>query len=228
MKTGERRWRYVLELAVIVGITALSLSLMSANDAVDRGLVPKLFLVGRIAFLIVLCTWFLRRDGERWSSVGLRAPRRWWMVPLGAAGGFLLIIIVSVVMMNVILPAIGASVPKVQSTPTASEDFLEYLFWAFIVSWGTAAVGEELLARGFILDRVTKLLGSTGTTAVLSAVFLQAAIFGGFHIYQGVGGVLVTTAAGLVLGLVWFFSGRNLWAPILLHGTVDFLAANGL
>ncbi len=60
------------------------------------------------------------------------------------------------------------------------------------------------------------------------AVVLQAAIFGAFHIYQGIGGVLTTTAAGLVLGLIWLVGGRNLWACVLLHGFVDFLGANGL
>jgi membrane protease YdiL (CAAX protease family) len=96
------------------------------------------------------------------------------------------------------------------------------------VSWGSAAFGEELLARGFILDRLAKVIGGRQSPAFVAAVFLQAAIFGAFHMYQGIGGAIVTAAAGLVLGLVWLFGRHNLWPSVLLHGLVDFLAANGL
>lgn len=153
-------------------------------------------------------------------------------------GGFLLLIMMSTFMMRVLLPAIGAQPPQVRPTPTMHADLAEYLFWAIPVSWGSAAFGEELLARGFILNRIARIIGSskigsskTGsskTPAVLAAVFLQAAIFGAFHIHQGIGGALMTGAAGLILGLVWLGGGRNLWACFLLHGLIDFLAANGL
>jgi membrane protease YdiL (CAAX protease family) len=107
-------------------------------------------------------------------------------------------------------------------------DLEEYLFWAIPVSWGSAAFGEELLARGFILNRIGQVIGSLRTPAIAAAVVLQAAIFGSFHIYQGIGGALITGAAGLVIGLIWLLGGRNLWPCFLLHGLIDFLAANGL
>ncbi len=122
-----------------------------------------------------------------------------------------------------VLPAIGAERPQVILPPTIQEDRAEYLFWALAVSWGSAAVGEELLLRGFILDRIAKVVGSSTIPAMLIAIILQAAIFGAFHAHQGLGGVLLTGSAGLVLGLVWLTSGRNLWPGILLHGIVNSL-----
>jgi membrane protease YdiL (CAAX protease family) len=201
---------------------------MSAADAINAGIGPKLFLVARMAFLVLLCTWFLRRNGERWADFGLRRPRRWWMVPLLAAGGFLLLIMVSMFMMHLLLPAIGAKDPEVGRTPAMRADLGEYLFWAIPVSWGSAAFGEELLARGFILNRIGQVIGSSRTPAIFAAVVLQAVIFGLFHIHQGIGGVLMTGAAGLIIGLIWLVGGRNLWPCFLLHGLIDFLAANGL
>jgi len=213
---------------IVVACTALLLSVMSAADAINAGIGPKSFLLARMAFLVLLCTWFLRRDGERWADLGLRRPGRWWMVPLLAAGGFLLLIMVSMFMMHLLLPAIGAQLPQVRRTPTMRADLGEYLFWAIPVSWGSAAFGEELLFRGFILNRIGQVIGSSRTPAIFAAVVLQAAIFGSLHIYQGIGGVLMTGAAGLVIGLIWLVGGRNLWPCFLLHGLIDFLAVNGL
>jgi uncharacterized protein len=217
----------LVELTVVVACTALLLSIMSAADAINAGIGPKLFLLARMAFLVLLCTWFLRRDGERWADLGLHRPGRWWMVPLVVAGGFVLLIVASM-SMHVLLPAIGAQLPQVRRIPTMRADLGEYLFWAFLVSWGSAAFGEEMLARGFILNRIGHVIGSSRTPAIFTAIVLQAAIFGSFHIYQGIGGVLMTGAAGLILGLVWLVGGRNLWPCFLLHGLIDFLAANGL
>jgi membrane protease YdiL (CAAX protease family) len=201
---------------------------MSAADAINAGIGPKLFLVARMAFLVLLCTWFLRRNGERWADLGLRRPGRWWMVPLLAAGGFVLLILVSTFMMRFLLPAIGAQLPQTRPTPTMRADLGEYLFWAIPVSWGSAAFGEELLFRGFILNRIGQVIGSSRTPAIFVAVALQAAIFGSLHIHQGIGGVLMTGAAGLIIGLIWLVGGRNLWPCFLLHGLIDFLAANVL
>ena len=219
---------YLLQLAGVVVLTGVLLSTMSREDAVHGGVGPKLFLLLRMAFLVLLCTWLLRQTGESWTDLGLRRPRRWWTVPLSVAGGFLLLIVLSMLTTRLLLPAIGTAPPQVSVTPTMQVSVAEYLYWAVAVAWGSAAFGEELLARGFLLDRTAKVLGSTESPALLAAIVVQAAIFGAFHLYQGVGGMLVTGAAGLVLGLVWLGGGRNLWACIILHGTVNFLGASGL
>ena len=223
----KTRRHYLVELTIVVAFTVLVTSTMSAADAIDAGIGPKAFLLARMAFLVLLCTWFLRRNGERWADLGLRRPARWWRVPLLVAGGFLLVIMVSM-LMPVLLPAIGAPLPQVRGTPTLGADLWEYLFWAIPVSWGSAAFGEELLFRGFVLNRIGRSIGSLTTPAIVVAVVLQAAIFGSLHIYQGIGGVLITGAVGLVIGVIWLVGGRNLWPCILLHGLIDFLGANGL
>ena len=105
-----------------------------------------------------------------------------------------------------------------------SGDLPQYLFYGFVVSWGSAAFGEELLLRGFILDRIAKLIGSDRVPALLAAIVVQAALFGSFHFHQG-SNALVATVAGLVFGVIWLLGGRNLWACILLHGLVDFFTA---
>jgi hypothetical protein len=101
---AKTRWHYLLELAIVVACTALLVSIMPAADAINAGWGPKSFMLARMAFLVLLCTWFLRGNGERWADAGLRRPGRWWMVPLLVAGGFLLFIMVSM-FMNLLPPA---------------------------------------------------------------------------------------------------------------------------
>lgn len=216
---AHQRRRYLLELAAVVVSLGLALAAMSAHDAVNAGAGPKLFLLLRMAGLVLLCTWLLRRDGERWMDVGLRRPRRWWIVPLAMVGGFAAVLVAT----GIVLPALG--VPAYVSTrPSTSGDLAEYLYWAIPVSWGSAAFGEELVLRGFVLDRIQKAIGTPGLAATLTAIVLQATIFGAFHVHQGVAGVVLTGTIGLVLGLVWLAGGRNLWACILIHGLINLIS----
>jgi uncharacterized protein len=219
------RWHYFLQFAAVVALLGSFQFVMSAGEVVGRGAGPKLFQLLRMAFLVLLCTWLLRRGGEHWADVGLRRPPRWWMVPLLTAGGFVLLIVLSSVMYQVILPAVGAPPPELSAGRAIRGDLAEYLYAAIPVAWGSAAFGEELVTRGFLLDRIAKVIGSPGTPALLAAIVLQAALFGAFHLYQGIGGALLTGAVGLLIGLIWLWGGRNLWACILLHGLVDFIAA---
>jgi len=221
--SASPRWHYLLQLVAVVALLGLFLSLMSASEVVDGGAGRKLFLLGRMAVLVLLCTWFLRRGGERWADLGLRRPRRWWVVPFLVVGGFVLLLVLSRVIRDVILPAIGAPPPQLGSSLVRPGDLAEYLFLAIPVAWGSAALGEELVIRGFLLDRIVKVIGSPGMPAHLVAILCQAALFGSFHLHQGIGGVLITGMVGLVLGLVWLLGGRNLWACILLHGAVNFI-----
>ena len=225
LPSATPRWRYALQAAVVVTLIGIFLFVMSPSDVVGRGAGPKLFLLLRMAGLVLLCTWLLRREGEHWADVGLHRPRRWWMVPLLAAGGFVLLVALSSAMYQVILPAIGAQPPQLSAGRVIRGNLAEYLYAAIPVAWGSAAFGEELVVRGFLLDRIAKVIGSSGTPTYLAAIVLQAALFGAFHFYQGIGGALLTGAVGLLIGLVWLVGGRNLWACILLHGLVDFVSA---
>lgn len=223
--SASPRWHYFLQFAAIVALLVSFHLVMSPSEVVGRGAGPKLFLLLRMVFLVLLCTWFLRRGGERWADVGLRRPPRWWTVPLLLAVGFVLLIVLSGVLYRVVLPAVGMPSPALNTQRVIRGDLGEYLYAAIPVAWGSAAFGEELVVRGFLLDRIAKVIGASGTPAYLAAIVLQAALFGAFHLYQGIGGVVVTGAVGLLIGLIWLWGGRNLWACILLHGVVDFIAA---
>jgi membrane protease YdiL (CAAX protease family) len=95
-----------------------------------------------------------------------------------------------------------------------------YLVLLIPIAWGTAAFGEEIIFRGFILRRLADAFGG-GRAAELGALLAQAALFGIGHAYLGPRGVLNAGALGLLAGMCYLINGRNLWPVIVAHGLVD-------
>jgi membrane protease YdiL (CAAX protease family) len=88
-----------------------------------------------------------------------------------------------------------------------------------------AAIGEELVWRGFALPRVAGLLGGS-RGAWLAALALVNAAFGLAHLYQGATGVIEAALAGVLLGALYLASGRNLVLPMAAHfvsNAIDFV-----
>ncbi|MGH7881932.1 MAG: CPBP family intramembrane glutamic endopeptidase [Candidatus Dormibacteraceae bacterium] len=79
----------------------------------------------------------------------------------------------------------------------------------------SAGFCEELVFRGYAL----RLLHSMGLTGIL-LLLISAVAFGLVHIYQGVGGVLVTAALGAFLAVLYIQTG-SLWWAILAHAFID-------
>lgn len=80
-----------------------------------------------------------------------------------------------------------------------------------------AGVIEEICYRGFIMERLEKYTGNR-----LIYLYLPALIFGLFHYRQGVAGIIIATAAGLLLAF-FYFKKRDLKANIIAHFLVDFI-----
>ena len=86
-------------------------------------------------------------------------------------------------------------------------------------SWVVAAFCEEVAFRGYLLTRLTDVLGS-GRLQQLAAVLGSSVLFGLLHTEQGVVGVVAAGTAGAVFTVLRYRC-RTLWAPILAHGFDD-------
>lgn len=84
----------------------------------------------------------------------------------------------------------------------------------------SAAIGEEIVYRGFLLHQFSALLGKS-RPALAVAVVLGGLVFAVPHWDQGIPGVTTVALTGMLFGGVFFASGRNLWAVILAHALVD-------
>jgi len=209
-----------MQLAVMGALSWLLVNSISPVAAIKGDLLIKLLFIGRIVVLIAAATLVLRLSGRRWADVGLRKvkPLRFLLaIPLGLAAAYAISFAAQLAAAK-----LGIRRMPADDWYFALRGNLElYLFYLIPVTWGTAAFGEEMLFRGFFLDGLQRLFGSSGRIGTTLAVIAQAVIFGLLHLYQGPLGAVVASALGLALGFVWWFSGRNLWAGIVVHGILD-------
>ncbi len=99
--------------------------------------------------------------------------------------------------------------------------------WWIAIAWVIGGFAEEMIFRGFLLNRLEAML-LRGKGRTVAAVLLQAVIFGAVHAYnRGLLGLLAIGAAGAILGVFYIVFRRNLWPVILAHAlgnTLGFVA----
>jgi membrane protease YdiL (CAAX protease family) len=206
--------RLFLYLVDIVVVALAYFALEAAGDAV-----PGDFRIGIVASTIAKCVlfvfiWFwlrLRRDSV--ATIGLTKPRSWrrsiFTGVLVAAALFLEMYLLEHAGLRRDLSAFAAF--------KGNFEFTLYQLAGVIIG---AGFGEEFLFRGFLFQRVAMLFGGS-KLAWISACLIQAVLFGLLHAYQGPLGILLTGSTGVVLGLVFLATGRNLWVTIIAHSLYD-------
>jgi membrane protease YdiL (CAAX protease family) len=85
----------------------------------------------------------------------------------------------------------------------------------------TAGIGEEIVWRGFLFFLLQAIFPGV---SIIIIILIASVIFGAGHSYQGLSGVIKTTAAGALLGCLFLVSG-SLIPGILFHFFVDFSSA---
>jgi len=181
-------------------------------------------LVGIIPFsstpFVLLFGWLMMwLRGVGWRNLGLRRPTSWRnTLLLGVAVGVGYQYF-SLYVLEPLIARVTGSLPDVsQFAPLVGNTF--FLFLSLIVSWTLAAFGEELVFRGYLMNRVADLVGSNRSGWLISLIVVSI-LFGITHLYQGTSGIIVITVTGLLLGALYLATGRNLWIPIIAHGVND-------
>jgi membrane protease YdiL (CAAX protease family) len=169
------------------------------------------------AFAFVLSSLFLRRIGLK--GIGLSRPESWTRVGLlgiciGIGFQFL-----SLHVIEPILARFTGQLPDLSQFAALKGNTQFLLMW-LAISWTVAAFGEEVVYRGYFMNRITDLIGKT-QFAWLVSLILTAILFGSIHYYQGISGMVSTGISGLVFGILYLATKRNLWAAIFAHGIYD-------
>ncbi|MFN3815668.1 CPBP family intramembrane glutamic endopeptidase [Brevundimonas sp.] len=200
-------------------IASAALGVLVTPHAAEWLRTPLLALAMWGAVLVGAFLLRLRRSSYR--QLGLARPASWPRT--------LVLAVLAAVVANFGALALGMVIRATTAWPPLDLTYIRlsiegnaaaYLVWMILVVWGSAAVGEELFARGFVMDRLTALFGG-GRVALGAAILAQALLFGLLHAIQGPTGVVITAFVGVVLAITYYASGRNLWAPIIAHGLMD-------
>jgi membrane protease YdiL (CAAX protease family) len=96
--------------------------------------------------------------------------------------------------------------------------FLIYMF----LLWTLGALGEEIVYRGYLMNRVAGLFRETKALWVLSLIVVSV-VFGCAHLDQGATGMIENVLNGLLLGGLYLACGRNLAVPVIAHALTDTL-----
>lgn len=181
--------------------------------------VYRLIPVSKTPFLFALGWISLRLRGLRWTSVGLARPQSWKRAAIvGLLAGIGLLLLELFVSYPLLTYLTG--------TPPDLSDFRPIVgnFKLFLITmaaiWIIAVLGEELVYRGYLMNRIAGLGGGTQANWAVSLVMVSV-LFGAGHIDQGITGMTENIINGLLLGLLYLACGRNLVPPIIAHGLTN-------
>lgn len=213
--------RFLRELALVIGFGA-------GVGVVTTFLVYPAFGVtsaapqpARTLLVLGLLTWIIRKNGESWKDFGLASFRPAWLLPVLAITFLAIQIVVAQPLGDALRDFVAAS-PSDRSFLSHLQGNVPAFAGWLILAWVVGGFAEEMIFRGYLLNRIGRLLGGT-PVAWGAAVFAQASLFGLLHFYLGSGAALVIGFKALFTGAFYVASRRNLWPVILVHGLWDSL-----
>ena len=187
--------------------------------------------IGIVAFLVILAGNFVfaplsailaliwvRRSHTPWHEIGYVRPTSW----LGEiAIGVMFGVVFKLLMKAIVMPLFGADpVNHAFHYLVGNRAALPGAIFTMTV---VAGIGEETFFRGYMFERLGKLLGS-GMWAKTSIVLATSILFGLEHYaVQGITGVEQATITGLVFGTIFAFTG-SIFMPMVAHAAFDLTA----
>jgi hypothetical protein len=174
------------------------------------------FPISHTPYLLVLGWLMLFVRGKRWANIGFRwPPHAASALTLGALAGVALSVHELIVLEPVVRSFTGAS-PDLSLFKELKGNLQATLFW-IALSWVLAAFGEEMVWRGYAMNRVAELFGGNTAAWIFSTLAVNI-VFGVAHEYQDVTGIIITAIGGMTYAVLYVLAGRNLAVPIMAHG----------
>jgi len=175
--------------------------------------------LSKTIYLLPLAWLSLRIRGLRWRDVGLVRYESWRKtLLLGGLWGAVIEVFELFVSQPLLMRWTGRA-PDLELFRALHWN-VKWTMIAIVGAWTLAAFGEEMVYRGYLMNRVAGVLRST-RAAWLFSVVLVSLLFGASHLDQGITGQLENFLDGLLLGAIYLVYDRNLSVPIVAHGVTD-------
>ena len=178
----------------------------------------------KIPYLFFLAWISLRVRGQRWRDLGFGVYQNWAKtLVIGIAAG-VGIEFLELFCTQPILARVMGQMPDLSAFSRVAGNF-KWLSISLALTWTLFAFGEELIFRGYLMNRIAGLARPTRSGWAIALV-LTSLVFGLSHFHQGITGMSENFIDGMILGALYLGCGCKLAVPIIAHGvtdTVDFL-----
>jgi len=190
---------------------------LGLSDVLSFALVLAASLVTAGLGAVVVLAWAYA-SRTPWRALGFVRPRNWALTVLwGVAVG----IAFKLVMKSVVMPLIGA--PPVNPAYHYLEGNRAGLQCMLLPVLLGAGFGEEVLFRGYLFERLGRLLGGS-VAATVATVVLTSVLFAAAHLAgQGLPGAEQALVTGLVFGALYAKT-RALPFIMIVHAVFDLTA----
>jgi uncharacterized protein len=225
MQTISHQWTRAAEILLVFAVALLVIAVgwtLVGEDPLARQAVVW---IANVAMLgtVWLGLWI---RGQGWAHFGLRIRPFGLKALVRAVVESVVVLVValaafilgSIVMMNVG----GAPEPADMSGYDYLRGNLPMLLLALAAVYTVSSFGEEVIYRGFLMNRLAELGGGT-RTAWGASIAISAVVFGLVHFTWGIVGIVQTAFMGVALAVAYLVLKRNLWVLILTHAYVDTL-----
>ncbi len=196
---GMSFWRIIAVIEVVVAVIVVLLDLF----------LPTLVILGMMVISLLI-----RR--ERISVLGFKKPKSW---PGLIGVSFLSVVGLQLFDVGFVMPILNrlTGLTINYSGFAHLQGNLQQLFILLLLGWTLAALGEEIVYRGYLPKLLSDLFGIKLWGVVLT-IGISSLIFGLAHLEQGFIGVGVTTIDAVFFSLLKRKFDNNLWVVILAHG----------
>jgi CAAX protease family protein len=179
----------------------------------------KLIPFSKTPFLLVLGWISLRVRGIGWKSIGLSRFRSWGTTLALGVGCGLLLEGFELFLSQPLLIWLTGEKPDLHEFEVLTGN-IKYTLIVIGLAWTLAAFGEEMVYRGYVMNRIADLGRRTRGAWMISLIVVNVA-FGLAHTYQGITGVIEAGLDGAILAWMYLGTKRNLSVPIIAHGVAD-------
>ncbi len=202
-----RRLLILAGLVIAVGLPELPVqALLASGDTMTGHLEREAFFW---AVTAVLLGYVLLIEKRPLSSIGLRLPT-WKSLVFGVLAGILLVAGV-VAILTVVMPAL-----HLKMNAGAMAGLIHTPLWFRVILVLRAAVFEEIVYRGYCIERTQELTGSR----VFAFVFSVAAFTYAHAAYWGWAPLLIPAFGGIVLAGLYLWR-RDLSCNMIAHFIAD-------
>lgn len=177
---------------------------------------------------VIVSTIFMKHKKLKWKELGFELPKglQNWLISILLA---ILIVFAIFSVMGLIVKPLLENFGLTNPTDVADRFAffmgkpLVFVLYLIVIVWFGAALGEEILFRGYLLNRLVDCTGNNKSGVIL-ALIIHATIFGMLHIYQGLAGVIATGCIALIFGSIYFLIKRKLFPLIIAHAIINSIS----